>query len=215
MDNNIGIGLLVGVIIATSTYVWNSTKFTKVQKTFLIVCALFAPIQWVLIPIILFYNKMQKETSKEFKTEQKLNNTSESLYQLKEKGILTEEEYKTKVRKVETEKAQENLKNSIEYKQLKSLLDSGVLTNQEFQNKVGFLSEKYFKVKTQDFRVVDGFSEGYGLAINSDLDYGFVDEDGRTLIDFKFEHAENFKNGIAKVRDNGEFKKIDKQGNFI
>lgn len=156
MDNNIGIGLLVGAIIGSSTYVWNSKKFTKLQKTVLIFCAIFAPVQWVLIPVVLFYNKIRKENSKEFKTEQKLTNTADNLYQLKQKGILTDSEYEAKVEKIEAEKAEQNLKNSSEYNQLKSLLDSEILTKEEFEIKVKLIrrvkaTTNKAKVKKEDF----------------------------------------------------------------
>lgn len=59
-----------------------------------------------------------------------------NLKDLKEKGILTEEEFKSKVEKIEAEKTEQNLKNSTEYKQLKSLFESGVLTKEEFESKI-------------------------------------------------------------------------------
>jgi len=96
MDKNIGVGLIIGAVIGSSIYIWNSESFTKSQKSVLLICAIFAPLQWILIPLILFYNKIQKESSKEYKNEQKLNTTNDNLYQLKQKGILTEEEYKAK-----------------------------------------------------------------------------------------------------------------------
>ena len=221
MEHNIGVGIIVGLITTTSIYIWQSESFTKTQKVILLMCIIFPPLQWIGIFILKYYNKVKLENSPERVAEKKseavkikLDSTIENLKDLKEKGILTDEEYSQKVQKLESEKYEQDLKNSAEYKQLKSLFDSGVLTNEEFDNKIDFLSENPIKVKTQDFRIVDGFSEGLGLAINSDLDYGFVDESGEIIIDFKFEHAENFINGIAKVRDKGEFKNIDKKGNF-
>lgn len=64
----------------------------------------------------------------------------DNLKDLKEKGILTEEEYNQKANKIESEKKEENLKNSQEYKQLKSLFDNGVLTKEEFESKIKRLS---------------------------------------------------------------------------
>ena len=63
-----------------------------------------------------------------------------NLKDLKEKGILTEEEFNLKVEKIEAEKTEQNLKNSIEYKQLKNLFESGVLTKEEFESKIKRLS---------------------------------------------------------------------------
>lgn len=214
MDNSIGIGLIVGLITASSIYVWNSDEFTKEQKVFLLIAVVFAPVQWLGILVIKYYNKHKFEKTPERKTEKKLDSNISNLTELKDKGILTDEEFKTKVAKINDEKDEQCLKNSLEYRQLQSLLDGGVLTKEEFDNKVSLLKNKH-KVIIKDFRIVNGFSEGLALAINSELDYGFVDNEGNIVILFKFDHAENFINGIAKVKYNGEFKNINKKGEFV
>ena len=115
----------------------------------------------------------------------------------------------------------EQIKETEEYKKLKDLCDKGILSSVEFENKLKILKSKFqennqiLSFENQTFRIVEGFSEGIGLSINSELDYGFVDENGKIVIDFIFEHADNFKNDTAKVRYNGEFRMIDKKGNFI
>lgn len=221
MDKSIGVGSIVGLTFASSLYVWKNEKFSSVQKTILLICIVFPPAQWLGILIVLAYNNYKVNNSVEKVQERKveqvkvnLDNSISSLTDLKDKGILTAEEYKTKVAKINSEKDEQSLKNSLEYKQLKSLLDSGILTKEEFESKLILLKNKP-KVKIKDFRIVDGFSEGLALVINFELDYGFVDNEGNIIIPFKFEHAENFKEGIAKVRYNGEFKSINKKGEFI
>ncbi|MBC7524542.1 MAG: SHOCT domain-containing protein [Flavobacterium sp.] len=221
MENNIGVGLIVGLTLASSIYVWSNEKFSKAQKAILLVLLIFPPAQWVGILVVLAYNGYKENNTTEKITERKveqvkvnLDSSISNLKDLKDKGILTDEEYKTKVAKINADKEEQNIKNSLEYKQLKSLLDSGILTKEEFESKLILLKNKP-KVKIKDFRIVDGFSEGLALAINSELDYGFVDNEGNIIIPFKFEHAENFKEGIAKVRYNGEFKNINKKGEFI
>ena len=145
----------------------------------------------------------------------------ETLEELKESGLLTENEYQEKVQKLRDKIQFEQIKDSDEYQKLKDLFDKGILSSDEFETKLKLLQNKFqennhiFSFEDQTFRIVDGFSEGIGLAINSELDYGFVDEKGKIVIDFIFEHAENFKNDTAKVRYNGEFRMIDKKGNFI
>ena len=89
------------------------------------------------------------------------------------------------------------------------------MTKEEFKSKVKIINIQIKEKITDDFRIIDGFSEGLALAINSDLDYGFIDENREIIINFKFEHAENFIDGVAKVRYNGEFKNINKKGKFI
>lgn len=88
------------------------------------------------------------------KTKRNLDETISNLTDLKNKGILTEEEYQAKVEKVNQEQSEQDLKNSPEYKQLKSLLDSGILTKEEFEEKVKIikkdLKERVVKELTED-----------------------------------------------------------------
>ena len=65
----------------------------------------------------------------------------ESLKNLKEKGILTEEEYMEKAKIVNQEIAEKKLKETEEYKQLQNLLNSQLLTQEEFENKVNILRQ--------------------------------------------------------------------------
>ena len=143
MEHNIGVGAIVGLATASSFYIYKSEKFSSVQKTILLICVIFPPAQWLGILIVLAYNNFIENNSVEKTTERKienkintLNSQVESLKDLKEKGILTNEEYNQKVEKIEAEKAEQDLKNSTEYKQLKSLFDSGVLTKEEFESKI-------------------------------------------------------------------------------
>ena len=157
MDKSIGVGLIVGLTFASSLYVWNSEKFSKEQKAVLLVLLIFPPAQWIGILLILAYNSYELNNSIEKVQERKveqvkvnLDNSISSLKDLKDKGILNDEEYKTKVDKINAEKEEQILKNSLEYKQLKSLLDSGILTKEEFENKIKFIqnvSEKEVDTK--------------------------------------------------------------------
>ena len=149
MEHNIGVGAIVGLATASSFYIYKSEKFSNVQKTILLICVIFPPAQWLGILIVLTYNNFIENNSVEKIAERKnenkintLNSQVKSLKDLKEKGILTSEEYNQKVEKLEAEKAEQDLKNSIEYSQLKSLLDSGVLTKEEFENKIEFINNK-------------------------------------------------------------------------
>ena len=122
------VGLIVGLIFASSLYIWNNDKFSGLQKTILLICIIFPPAQWIGILFVLAYNNYKVNNSTEKVIERKveqvkanLDNSISNLKDLKEKGILTDEEYKTKVAKISTEKDEQSLKNSLEYKQLKSL----------------------------------------------------------------------------------------------
>ncbi|MBM6499759.1 SHOCT domain-containing protein [Flavobacterium macrobrachii] len=143
MDDKIAVGILVGLATGTSLYVWNSDRFTKPQKIGLVCCIIFPPLQWIAVLLVLAYNKYQSENTTEAKitkqnveSKQNLDSAKNNLKELKEKGIITEEEFNSKVDKIESQKTAFDIKNSTEYKQLKSLLDSGILTKEEFESKL-------------------------------------------------------------------------------
>ncbi|WP_432221832.1 SHOCT domain-containing protein [Flavobacterium sp. TMP13] len=143
MDNIVGVGLVIGLVTASSFYVWNSDNFTKIQKNTLLVFVLFPPLQWVSILVILLYNNLNKQKPVVVNTETNINSGLKILNDLKQKGIITEEEYASKINKVEIERSEQNFKNTLEYKQLESLLLSGILTKEEFENKIKILQEKF------------------------------------------------------------------------
>lgn len=152
MENNIGVGIIVGLSVATSLYVWNSDSFTKSQKIGLVCCIIFPPLQWIAILLVLAYNKHQSENTTEAKiikqnveSKQNLDSAKNNLTELKEKGIITEEEFNSKVEKIESQKTEFDIKNSTEYKQLKNLLDSGILTKEEFESKIKLIGVKVEK----------------------------------------------------------------------
>ncbi len=91
--------------------------------------------------------KIKEKVQTNYKTDDSLQNLSD----LKQKGILTDEEYNQKVSKINAEKDEQELKNSVEYKQLKSLLDSNILTKEEFESKVILLKTfSNFKVNQEN-----------------------------------------------------------------
>lgn len=148
MEHSIGVGAIVGLTFASSIYVWNNDRFSSTQKTVLLICIIFPPAQWLGILIVSIYNSNIENSTPERKTEKKLDSTISNLAELKEKGILTEDEYKTKVDKIEVEKTEQNLKNSLEYRQLKSLFDGGILTKEEFESKIQLLQNIFSKKET-------------------------------------------------------------------
>lgn len=140
------IGAISALLISSSLYVWNSNTFTKEQKIFLLICIIFPPAQWIGILIILIYNNNKLENTPEKQCEKKvienkkkLNSSIDNLFELKERGILTIDEYNDKVNKIEYQKIEDEIKNSSEYKQLKSLFDNNILTRDEFENKIKLL----------------------------------------------------------------------------
>lgn len=81
--------------------------------------------------------KVNEINAKELKTN--LNSSINILTDLRDKGILTDEEYYQKAAKIKAEEAKQDIQNSFEYKQLQSLRDSKVLTSEEFEIKIKLL----------------------------------------------------------------------------
>ncbi|RZL40977.1 MAG: SHOCT domain-containing protein, partial [Pedobacter sp.] len=127
MDSNPLVAVIVGLVTASSIYVWQSEEFNKTQKTFILFCLIFPPLQWIMILVAKYYNNLAYKKSKEFKKEvlnyneeKKIDNSKTTLQELKDSGIITEEEYKIKAEKIDIQKTELAILNSKEYSQLKS-----------------------------------------------------------------------------------------------
>lgn len=82
-----------------------------------------------------------------------------------------------------------------------------------------FVNNKYNKYQigsglVQEYRITDGFKEGFATVINEDLNYAFINNDRELVTDFIYEYAENFSCGLALVRVDNSFGYIDKSLNF-
>ena len=73
------------------------------------------------------------------------------------------------------------------------------------------LGNEVIPVKFSNRRFV--FSEGLAVAMIGDM-YGFIDKKGREIIPFRYNFAENFLNGVARVRHARDYGFIDIAGNF-
>lgn len=149
MEKNIGVGIIVGLVITSSFYIWNSKNFSKQQKIFLLICFIFPPAQWIFILIILAYNTYRRNNTEERIAEKRSEKTSINLdssildlEELKSKGILNEDEYTEKIKKINFQKSQQKIKSSTEYIQLKKLFENGILSKDEFDNKIKLLNTK-------------------------------------------------------------------------
>ncbi|MFD0868195.1 WG repeat-containing protein [Paenibacillus residui] len=70
----------------------------------------------------------------------------------------------------------------------------------------------------KSFDYVIGFDEGMGVVIkeeNFDLKYGFIDKSGNVVVEPQYERVLGFKEGIARVQQNGVWGFIDKTGKEI
>lgn len=60
------------------------------------------------------------------------------------------------------------------------------------------------------------FSEGRAYIFNEKTSkYGYIDKTGKVVIDYKYEDAEDFKEGLACVRKDGKYGYIDKDGTLV
>lgn len=169
----------------------------------------------IVMSVVLIYSGARKEPV----VAEKQNNINEyddkinSLKELKDSGILTNEEYALKLNSVEFQNLGFNpqIENSSNYIKLRNLFDDGFLTKQEFENKVGILKKTLLPNNVKE----ESYFEGLRVFTNDDLNNGFKDEKGITVIEPIYEFAENFKNGLALVRRNGKFGFIDILGNVV
>lgn len=153
MDKNIGIGFIIGLLITSTLYIYNSNKFNSYQKGFLYFCILFPPLQWVSIVIILIFNKLKLNSSVDgiatSKTKLKFKEYNIQLQNLKElenRGIITENEFNEKSNDIKKLRIESKLKLSPDFKKLKELFDSDILTEDEFNNKVQILRKNMIQV---------------------------------------------------------------------
>jgi hypothetical protein len=159
-------------------------------------------------------NLKNESNQKVYKDEQSIAKSSfeeqkESLDILKDKGLLNEPEYLKKLHLVEEKISLEELHESSEYSSLKVLFDGGLLTKAEFDEKTKLLRLKLKENPNVEvngeFRVISDFKNGLALAVDNNLNYGFVDLDNNIAIDFNYEYAECFCDDLALVRMEGKF----------
>jgi hypothetical protein len=232
MDTQIGVGLIIGLVSASSFYVYNSDRFSVVQKVFLLVGILFPPAQWIGILGVLVYNYFKDKKSLERLNYIEINKSSSAnkihlkhLSDLKNNGILSDEEYWNKISDIDSKNADQEIKLTDDYKKLKSLFDSNVLSEIEFNDKVILLKGRLRSNKQpnripeqeelQDFRVTEELSEGYFVIIDDKLNYGFADKDLNKVIDTIYEIAFSFSEGLALVRSQNKFGFINKANEII
>jgi uncharacterized protein YqgQ len=90
------------------------------------------------ISIFLIYSGTRPDLKKNSTTFE-VKSIEDNLEDLKNKGIITVDEYSEKITKINLEKDKNAIQSSIEYRQLKNLFDSEILSKEEFENKVALL----------------------------------------------------------------------------
>ena len=148
--------MILGIIINLILSLWVIPEYLGKKREIgfawsLVACLFLTPLIGVIITLVSpKLEEYKKETIAIKKEQSKTDDSLQNLSNLKQKGILTDEEYNQKVNKINAEKDEQELKNSIEYKQLKSLLDSNILTKDEFESKTKLLKVKPKEVVMED-----------------------------------------------------------------
>ncbi|NGY38969.1 WG repeat-containing protein [Flavobacterium sp. XN-5] len=149
------------------------------------------------------------------------NTKAENLKNLRDSHVLSEPEYQDKITKINDEELEQRVKRTEEYTSLKTLYSDGVFDKEEFESKVKIirnqLSEKLKDNpnKEKSFRVSGDLKSGVAIAIDEDLNYGFVDENENIIIDFKYQFARDFKGGVALIKINNCFGFINTKGEEV
>jgi phosphate/sulfate permease len=168
MDKGIGVGLIIGAVTGSSIYIWNSGNYSKTQKIILLICILFPPLQWILAVLMYFYNKSistgkinfsefsigKSQHSQSKKSNLSIKEQKQGLDSLKNKGILTSEEYEEKIHKIEFANRQKQAKNTNEYKQLTKLFENDILSKEEFELKSQeFINDYHKNFEKENIRI--------------------------------------------------------------
>ena len=77
------------------------------------------------------------------------------------------------------------------------------------------MNPKEKKIGRQTFDDAKAFTENGYAAVCRDGKWGFVDTEGKLVIDCAYEDAESFCNGFAAVYIDGKWGYIDTEGNVI
>lgn len=150
MSTEIGVALIIGITIGTTSLIWKSESFTYSQKVFLSICFLFPPAQWVLAILLYLFNAFKTSTSNTSNSQNivgkpkiSINEQKQSLQILKDKGVLNETEYQEKIDIIDEQIIIEKIHKSSEYQNLKNVYESELLTKEQFDEKTNKLIADY------------------------------------------------------------------------
>ncbi|NGZ90404.1 SHOCT domain-containing protein [Psychroflexus maritimus] len=201
------VGIALNIILSLWIIPTYLGKKRKIGFTWsLVACVFLTPILGVIItllsPKLPEYKKESIRKRKELKSinnrfkEELLNyeNKLDDLKDLKDKGILTQDEFNQKSAKLKADKTKKEVEQTAEYKKLKDLYDDGILTKEEFESKTKNLFQKFKNINNIKVNL-------YGQWLSEDMVYLFNMDNS-----FKF-YPKNTKESIYK---SGHWKIIDK-----
>lgn len=189
----------------------------------------------IAIGVGLIYNaeykniKEEKRKETEYKKERAIINDisekEENLINLRDKGILSEEEFNSKISKVRQDKAKTKIEKTKEFQQLYQLYNSKILTTEEFDSKVNLLITKQNiepqeeglknKLTNTGYHQIGEFKEGRAKIWDENQNYGFIDKNYDVILKPKFDLVEDFSDGLAMVMLSGDYGFINKDGELI
>ena len=200
MDKDTGAAVISTLLVIALFSVYKYIKNYKANEA-----------QKVLIKV----RDVENNQTKDFDTK------AENLKSLRDSHVLSESEYKNKIDKINEEQLDNQRTKSEEYIRLKALYTDGVFNKEEFESKVKTIKNKLSEKlkdnpnKEKSFRVAGDLKYGLAMAINEDLNYGFVDENDNIIIDFNYQFARDFKDNIALIKRNNSFGFINTNGEEV
>lgn len=173
--------------------------------------------------------KEEKRKEAEYKKERSIINEisekEENLINLRDKDILSEEEFKSKMSKIHQDRTKTELKKTKEYLQLQQLYRSKILTGEEFDSKVDLLLKKQNiepleiglknKLINTGYHQIRDFKEGRARIWDENQLFGFIDENYHIIVEPKFTLAEDFSEGLALVYLYDNYGFINKKGEIV
>ncbi|MGY5849182.1 WG repeat-containing protein [Salegentibacter sp. F14] len=221
--------LLIGFSLFTFGNTYDQYKGEEIYG------ALTTFILLILVGVALIYSTQHKKIQEEKRKEKaylreraiinEISEKEENLINLRDKGILSEGEFKSKISKIHQDKAYTELEKTKEYQQLKQLYNSGVLTKEEYDSKVKILIEKQnsdlkagglkSKLENTEYHQISQFKENRGRIWDKNQLFGFIDENYDTIVEPKYTIAEDFNEGLALVMLYDNYGFINKKGDIV
>lgn len=101
----------------------------------------------------------------------------------------------------------------IEHDRLSYLSDDGLACLDVDQHgDKSFINHKGNRAFYTSFDMVGSFSEGYCAVRNNEFKWGYIDNTGKLVIDYKFDYADCFSDGVAEIKIEDKYGFINKQG---
>jgi hypothetical protein len=213
-------GLIINIALCILIPEFLGEKRKIGYKWSMLACIFLTPIIGLIVTLASpKLKKFKSETIIEKKREKEeiigQENNRIMLKELKDQHILTDSEYQEKINKIDDECFDSILKKTREYENLSCLFSEGILTGNEFKAKCDVLKKGIKHQQEKKTEIIKEYSEGLTVCYGENGLYGFLDKNQKVIIDFNYEFAENFSDGLSLVRLNRMFGFINKENNKV